>query len=72
MALRVWLCSALVGQLGTAPLAGVGVSTMPVIFGSVIFNFLLFVTTPAVARAVAKKDFEEVRLSINAVFHMLT
>ena len=33
--------AALVGQLGTAPLAGVGVSTMPIIFGSVIFNFLV-------------------------------
>ena len=69
--LLVWgadgLSAALVGRLGTTPLAAVGVSTMPIIFFGVVFNFLLFLTTPAVARAVAKGDTDQVRSSFRPI-----
>lgn len=51
------LCAAaLVGRLGSAQLAAVGLSGIIMIFAAVVFNFLLFITTPTVAAAVAQGD----------------
>jgi Na+-driven multidrug efflux pump len=49
----------LVGRLGTEPLAAVGLSSIMFTFFAILFNFLIFVTTPAVARAMAAGDREE-------------
>lgn len=52
--------TALVGRLvGTAQLAGVGLSSIALTFSVVLFNPLIFVTTPAVANAAARGDAEE-------------
>lgn len=52
--------TALVGRLvGTAQLAGVGLSSIALTFAVVLFNPLIFVTTPAVASAAARGDAEE-------------
>lgn len=52
--------TALVGRLvGTTQLAGVGLSSIALTFFVVLFNPLIFVTTPAVASAVARGDTEE-------------
>jgi len=49
----------LVGRLGTEPLAAVGLSSIMFTFFAILFNFLIFVTTPAVARAMAAGDKRE-------------
>ena len=51
--------TSLVGRLGTEPLAAVGLSSIMFTFFAILFNFLIFVTTPAVARAVAAGDRRE-------------
>ncbi|KAK9798507.1 hypothetical protein WJX73_004686 [Symbiochloris irregularis] len=51
--------SALVGRIGTAEIAGVGCGSMVMTFCTFPFQFLLYVTTPAVARAVSKNDKDE-------------
>ena len=55
--------AAIIGRLGTLPLAAVGVSNLLFFFCTVFFSFLLVVTTPKVATAVAKNDLQEVRCS---------
>lgn len=40
--------------------AGVGVGGITMVLFVIVFNFLLFVTTPLVARAVARRDAAEV------------
>lgn len=59
--------AALVGRLGTVPLAGVGCGTVVLVMCAVLFNFLLFVTTPAVARAVAQQNINEVSPSCKMI-----
>ncbi len=54
-------CTAIIGRLGTAPLGGVGLSIIAFNFSNFMFNFLLYVTTPKIAAAVAKNDMERVR-----------
>lgn len=49
------------GRLGPVPLGAVGLSGVLFNFSNFLFNFLMFVTTPAVARAVAQNDLDEVR-----------
>jgi len=52
--------TALVGRLvGTTQLAGVGLSSIALTFFVVLFNPLIFVTTPAVANAAARGDTDE-------------
>lgn len=46
----------LVGQLGTQQLSAVSVGSLAVSFFTFLFSFLLFLTTPEIASAVAKKD----------------
>ena len=53
-------CTAIVGRLGTVPLGAVGLSNLVYFFTTVVFSFLLVVTTPRVAAAVAQDDFKEV------------
>ena len=52
--------AALVGRLGSAPLGAVGASTILHNFSGFLFSFLMVVTTPRVARAVANADMAEV------------
>ena len=52
---------ALVGRLGSAELAAVGLSGITFAFSAVVFNFLLYITTPAIAAAVAQEDRDKVR-----------
>jgi len=52
--------AAIVGRLGTLPLAAVGLSNLLFFFCTVFFSFLLVVTTPRVASAVANQDLGEV------------
>lgn len=51
---------AIVGRLGTLPLAAVGLSNLLFFFCTVFFSFLLVVTTPRVASAVANSKAQEV------------
>lgn len=53
--------AALVGRLGSAPLAAVGLSGALFNFCNFLFSFLMVVTTPRVAAAVAQKDLGQVR-----------
>ncbi|DBB10527.1 TPA: hypothetical protein ACH3X3_002065 [Trebouxia sp. C0006] len=55
--------TAIVGRLGTLPLAAVGLSNLLFFFCTVFFSFLLVVTTPRVASAVANQDLEEASLT---------
>jgi Na+-driven multidrug efflux pump len=48
--------TAIVGRLGTAPLAAVGLSTIVYNFSNFAFNFLLYTTTPRIAAAVSRND----------------
>ncbi len=48
------------GRLGAAQLGAVGLSSIIFNFCGMIFNFLVVVTTPTVAAAVAQGDFERV------------
>ena len=52
--------AALVGRLGSASLGAVGASTILHNFSGFLFSFLMVVTTPRVARAVANADMAEV------------
>ena len=45
------------GRLGAAQLGAVGLSSIIFNFCGMIFNFLVVVTTPTVAAAVAQGDF---------------
>lgn len=54
------VCTAFVGRLGAAQLGAVGLSTILFNFCGMLFNFLVVVTTPLVAAAVAQNDFEKV------------
>ena len=53
---------AIVGRLGTLPLAAVGLSNLLFFFCTIFFSFLLVVTTPKVASAVANNKAQEVTL----------
>ena len=53
----------IVGRLGMHQLGAVGLSNMVFFFVTVFFSFLLVVTTPRVADALAADDGEQVRLS---------
>lgn len=55
--------AALVGRLGAAELAGVGLATIMFTFVGMLFNFLVVVTTPQIAAAVAQNDPRRVRLA---------
>lgn len=55
--------AALVGRLGSAPLAAVGLSGSLFNFCNFLFSFLMVVTTPKVAGAVARKDLDKVAAS---------
>ena len=53
--------TAFVGKLlGSAELAAVGLSGITFAFAAVVFNFLLYITTPAIAAAVAQEDRNKV------------
>lgn len=51
--------TAIVGRLGTAPLGAVGIATLIFNFSGFLFSFLMTVTTPRVAAAVARGDRSE-------------
>ncbi len=53
--------AALVGTLGSGPLAAVGLSSALFNFSNFLFSFLMVVTTPKVASAVARSKLDEVR-----------
>lgn len=53
---------AIVGRLGTLPLAAVGLSNLLFFFCTVFFSFLLVVTTPKVATAIANNKAQEVNI----------
>ena len=59
--------AAIVGRLGAAPLGAVGLSNLVFFFCQAFFGFLLIVTTPRVANAVAGGNDAEVstRLPFN-------
>jgi len=57
---QLLLHAAFVGHLGVAQLGAVGLSSIIFNFCGMIFNFLVVVTTPQVAAAVAQNDFEKV------------
>lgn len=48
--------TAIVGRLGTAPLAAVGLATVLYNFSNFIWNFLLYTTTPRIAAAASRND----------------
>lgn len=48
--------TAIVGRLGTEPLAAVGLSTILYNFSNFIWNFLLYTTTPRIAAAASRND----------------
>ena len=52
--------AALVGRLGAAELGAVGLSSLIFNLSNFLFNFLLIVTTPKIAAAVARSDTETV------------
>ncbi len=52
--------AALVGKLGSGPLAAVGLSSALFNFSNFLFSFLMVVTTPKVASAVARNKLDEV------------
>ena len=54
------MCAAFVGRLGAAQLGAVGLSSIIFNFCGMLFNFLVVVTTPTVAAAVAQRDFQRV------------
>lgn len=63
------LFAAIVGRLGAAPLGAVGLSNLVFFFCQAFFGFLLIVTTPRVANAIAIGDSAEVNLP---AFSLLT
>eukprot|EP00798_Chlamydomonas_sp_ICE-L_P016261 gene16261-22439_t len=52
--------SALIGQMGTAYLSAVSMGSLSVSLCTFVFSFLLFITVPEIAAAVAKKQEEKV------------
>ena len=50
----------MVGNLGTQQLSAVSLGTLTVSFFTLVFSFLLFLTTPEVAVAAARGDKEQV------------
>ena len=66
--------AAFVGRLGAAQLGAVGLSSILFNVCGMIFNFLVVVTTPTVAKAVAQHDFERVgfRLTMKCLASMTT
>ena len=60
LSLQMVVFAAIGGRLGTVPLAAVGLSNLVFFFCTVFFSFLLVVTTPRVASAVANEDLNEV------------
>ncbi len=52
--------AALVGRLGAAELGAVGLSGLIFNLSNFLFNFLLIVTTPKIAAAVARSDTDAV------------
>ena len=62
--------SALVGQhLGTQQLGAVSVGSLAVTFCTFLFSFLLFLTTPEIAGAVAQRDPDKVSFRQLQAFH---
>lgn len=53
--------AAIVGRLGLVPLGAVGLSNLVHFFATVFFSFLLVVTTPRVADALAVNDARKAR-----------
>ena len=53
--------AAIVGRLGLVPLGAVGLSNLVHFFATVFFSFLLVVTTPRVADALAASDAHKAR-----------
>lgn len=53
--------AAIVGRLGLVPLGAVGLSNLVHFFATVFFSFLLVVTTPRVADALAVSDTPKAR-----------
>ena len=56
----VCACAAIVGSLGTLQLGAAGLSNLVFFFCTVLFSFLLAVTTPRVAAATAENRGGEV------------
>ena len=54
------LCAAIVGSLGTLQLGAAGLSNLVFFFCTVLFSFLLAVTTPRVAAAKAENRNDKV------------
>ena len=52
--------TAIVGRLGTEPLAAVGLATIVYNFSNFIWNFLLYTTTPRIAAAASRNDTAQV------------
>ena len=61
-------CAAIVGRLGLVPLGAVGLSNLVHFFATVFFSFLLVVTTPRVADALAVSDTPKARQGFCEVF----
>ena len=59
--------AAIVGRLGPAPLGAVGLSNLVFFFCTVFFSFLLVVTTPRVANAVAGGDSNKANLTTRLI-----
>lgn len=59
-------CAAIVGRLGLVPLGAVGLSNLVHFFATVFFSFLLVVTTPRVADALAVRDARQARQGFRA------
>lgn len=62
------MLAAIVGRLGAAPLGAVGLSNLLFFFCQAFFGFLLIVTTPRVANAVAGGNMSEVRKVLLLLF----
>ena len=58
----------IVGRLGMHQLGAVGLSNMVFFFVTVFFSFLLVVTTPRVADALALNNRREVRIKVLLLF----
>lgn len=56
------ITTAIVGRLGPIALGAVGISNMCMNLTMMLFRFLTVVTTPAVAKAIAKNDLRKVWL----------